>query len=84
MRQPLHGKAEVLRFVEKGLRVFWGPSAWAPADINGGRGILVREDGKVTSAVTFAYDATGALKHIYIVRNPDKLARLANAEPIFE
>lgn len=73
----LHGKQSVLDFISKGLHRFWADYEWRPAEINGGRGVLlIAEDGHVSASVTFGYDEVGRLSGIYIVRNPDKLAGL--------
>ncbi|WP_437675897.1 RNA polymerase sigma factor SigJ [Sorangium sp. So ce131] len=73
----LRGKAEVLDFIGRALREYWSAYAWDAADINGGRGVVLRKDGAATACVSFAYDERGAATNIYIVRNPDKLARLS-------
>ena len=46
------------------------------ADINGGRGFIVHNGDKVEATVAFGYDEVGNVSGIYIMRNPDKLARL--------
>lgn len=71
----LRGKAEVLAFIGR-LRQWWSDYQRSPSDINGGRGVVLRQDGAVTAAVSFAYDESGAATDIYITRNPDKLTRL--------
>ena len=73
---PLHGKLSVLDFVMGPLREHWSHYEWRPADINGGRGVLLVADGRLSAAVSFGYDAAGRIEGIFIVRNPDKLARL--------
>jgi RNA polymerase sigma factor (sigma-70 family) len=77
LQRTLRGKGEVLEFIMGSLRGYWSPYEWRPADINGGRGVLlISGDGHVGASVTFGYDAEGRLADIYIVRNPDKLAGL--------
>jgi len=76
IRQDLMGKASVLRFVERGLVRFWRDLEWIEVDINGAKGVLLREDGRIVSAMTFAYAEDGSVSNIYLMRNPDKLARL--------
>ncbi|AUX48875.1 RNA polymerase sigma24 factor [Sorangium cellulosum] len=73
----LRGKAEVLDFIGRALREYWRAYAWDAADINGGRGVILRRDGAATACVSFAYDEHGAATNIYIMRNPDKLSRLS-------
>ncbi|WNG43933.1 sigma-70 family RNA polymerase sigma factor [Archangium minus] len=72
----LHGKAEVLEFITQKLRQYWSAYQWNASDINGGRGVILHEEGLATVAVSFAYDEAGRTTNIYIVRNPDKLSHL--------
>ncbi|WP_437942423.1 RNA polymerase sigma factor SigJ [Sorangium sp. So ce341] len=76
LREVLRGKAEVLEFVGRALRAYWGDYTWEATDINGGRGVVLWKDGSAVACVSFAYDEQGAATNVYIVRNPDKLARL--------
>ena len=74
--EVLRGKAAVLAFVDGTLRQFWAELVWISANLNGGRGIIVQQDGATIAAVSFAYDEQGRASNIYIMRNPDKLAHL--------
>lgn len=76
VRRELAGKQEVLRFIEQGLFRFWRDCEWTRARINGGSGAILREADRTTASVSFAFDENGMLAHIYIMRNPEKLARL--------
>lgn len=75
----LHGKAEVVAFLMERLRQYWAELSWVSADINGGRGVILRKDGATIATVSFAYDEAGKATDIYIMRNPDKLGRLGAA-----
>ncbi|EKF18160.1 sigma-24 (FecI) [Nitratireductor pacificus pht-3B] len=77
---PLSGKADVLGFVGKILNRSWSGYKWQRVDINGTRGALVFDGPDLVASVSLASDAQGALSGIYIMRNPDKLARLADAD----
>ena len=57
-------------------RLLAGRTSGAVSTINGGRGLIVEHDGERTATVSFAYDEAGRVTNIYIMRNPDKLARL--------
>ena len=46
------------------------------SDINGGRGFVLEQGGATVQTVAFAYDEDGRVTDVFIVRNPDKLARL--------
>jgi len=74
----LQGKAEVLAFVMERLRQFWAELDWIPADINSGRGAILRKGAATIATLSFAYDEAGRASDVYIVRNPDKLARLGS------
>ena len=57
----------------------WWPSyEWGFADLNGLRGLLLREGGTVVAAVTFAFDRSDRATDIFIMRNPDKFAGLGD------
>ena len=72
----LHGESDVLSFISKDLHQYWSDYEWDFAGINGGGGIVLRKEGQASVVVSFSYDADGLANGIYIVRNPDKLARL--------
>jgi RNA polymerase sigma factor (sigma-70 family) len=74
--EVLQGKAEVMAFVMDVLRQFWAALDWVPADINGGRGAILRKDGATIATLSFAYDEAGRASDVYIMRNLDKLSRL--------
>ncbi|MBW6390735.1 RNA polymerase sigma factor SigJ [Billgrantia antri] len=74
--KPLHGIEEVLDFLVRRLRGYWSDYQWCEADINGGPGFVMHREGSVVATVTFGYDLAGQATDIFIVRNPDKLARL--------
>ena len=74
----LTGHRRVLAFLRKASQ-WWAGYAWAEAEINGGRGIFLTEEGRPAAAISFAYDEEGRLSDIFIMRNPDKLGRL---EPV--
>lgn len=73
--EVLHGKTDVLAFIER-LHRYWKNLEWRGIDINGTRGVLILEAGEVNAAISFAYDVTNHLSEIYVVRNPDKLTHL--------
>lgn len=75
----LHGRDAVLDFVAHGLHRFWQPQQRTATLLNGGPGLVVRRGGTPTAAVSFAVDDAGAVTAVYIMRNPDKLARLGAA-----
>jgi len=76
--RTLHGKADILEFLENAQR-WWYSYRWVEMDLNGGRGVVLIGDGEPITAMSFAYDEEGRATNIYVMRNPDKLARLNNA-----
>ncbi|WP_394840603.1 RNA polymerase sigma factor SigJ [Pendulispora brunnea] len=74
--QVLRGKEAVLAFIIKVVRPAWISNRWVPVDINGARGVLLENEGKIVAAMSFSYDESGQLADIFVMRNPDKLSRL--------
>ena len=72
----LEGKAPVMAFLSDRLSQYWTDFGWRPADINGAGGFVLEQDGATVAAVSFGYDVAGLATDIFIMRNPDKLARL--------
>lgn len=70
----IHGLDNVLAFVGQGLRKYWKGHHWEFVEVNGTRGIVLRENGVPTATASFAFDDAGLVTDIFIVRNPDKLA----------
>lgn len=79
--RTVHGSKRVLAFVSRALHRFWAGLSWRLTDINGGRGVVIQDGDEVVASVSFAYDQAGFVTNIFIMRNPDKLARLGQAEP---
>lgn len=75
--EPLQGIEEVLDFLVSRLRGYWANYEWHEADLNGGPGLVMHQKGSVVATVTFGYDHSGQATDIFIVRNPNKLARLS-------
>ncbi|MEL7538187.1 MAG: RNA polymerase sigma factor SigJ [Pseudomonadota bacterium] len=77
----LRGVESVTEFLSVRLHDYWDDHAWNVVDMNGERGVVIRDGDEVVAAVTFAYADSGKVTHIYIVRNPDKLTKL-KAQPL--
>ncbi len=73
LMQRLQGRQAVLDFITQSLRGYWASYLWVVANINGGRGIVLRDADHVAAVVSFAYDEAGQATEIFILRNPDKL-----------
>ena len=76
IREAVTGKARVVRFVARKLSHYWAMVDWSPRRLNGNPGFVLSEAGETVAAVSFGYDESGDATDIFIVRNPDKLARL--------
>lgn len=79
LRDTLEGPELVLRFVSQGLSRYWIGFDWVITELNGGRGVLLQQDGATIAAVSFAFDEAGKARGIFILRNPEKLAHLGPA-----
>ncbi|MEO0429704.1 MAG: sigma factor-like helix-turn-helix DNA-binding protein [Pseudomonadota bacterium] len=76
IRETLEGIPAVTAFLADPLRAYWDEHRWDGVDLNAGRGLLIRKGSATAAAVTVAYDTTGKIASIFIVRNPDKLSNL--------
>ena len=72
----LYGKEEVLDFIGRGLHRYWHTYKRTLANLNGAGGFIVHREGETSASVSFGFDDAGRVTHIYIMRNPDKLALL--------
>jgi RNA polymerase sigma-70 factor (ECF subfamily) len=75
--RPIYGSHRVARFVFGVLAKFpLGPSAEVLEEtVNGALGFYVEEDGRPVQTISFDV-RDGRIAAVYIVRNPDKLARV--------
>lgn len=74
--EALHGRDAVLGFIEAVLHPACRDDRWLFVDLNGSRGVILERDGRIEAAISFGYDGDDRLRDIFIMRNPDKLARL--------
>ncbi|KAF1718012.1 RNA polymerase subunit sigma-24 [Pseudoxanthomonas yeongjuensis] len=75
-RRVMRGPGEVLRFIEAGLHIWWPPEALVEVPLNGEPGFVVRDGDGIVATVSFAWNDAGQLQDVFIMRNPDKLARV--------
>ncbi|MNL48276.1 hypothetical protein D3C87_1711190 [compost metagenome] len=66
----------MLDFIGQSLHAYWQTCEWLPVEINGAQGVIIKADGVITASMTFAFDETGRVNRVFIMRNPDKLAGL--------
>lgn len=77
-RNAVHGADRVGRMMIGLARKGAAGATVRPCDLNGLPGLVLREHGVVTTALAFDV-ADGRIRAIFVVRNPDKLTRLAAA-----
>ena len=82
IRRTLEGPVEILDFVGRVLSPVWRDNEIVSTELNSGRAIVMRENGRTTAIVTFAYDDDLRASSIFIVRNPDKLASMDREPPV--
>ncbi|WP_280434929.1 RNA polymerase sigma-70 factor [Nocardia carnea] len=73
--QPIVGAEAVARLLTLGLPRFGDALTAEPVHINGSPALIVRSGGQIDDVVALRID-TGRVTGLYIVRNPDKLARV--------
>jgi RNA polymerase sigma factor (sigma-70 family) len=76
--EVLEGHRLALACIHQASR-WWANYEWVEIDINGGRGLILLDQGHAVATISFGYDEAGRIADIFIMRNPDKLARL---EPV--
>ncbi|NKY33700.1 RNA polymerase sigma-70 factor [Nocardia speluncae] len=73
--QPIVGAGAVARLLRVGLPRFGDTLTAEPVHINGSPALIVRSDGQIDDVVAIRID-NGRVSGLYIVRNPQKLARV--------
>jgi RNA polymerase sigma factor (sigma-70 family) len=63
----------VLAFLTERLSEWWAAYDWSFTELNGARGIVLTEGGRIVATVSFAFDRSDRITDIFIVRNPEKL-----------
>jgi RNA polymerase sigma-70 factor (ECF subfamily) len=68
----------VLAFLTERLSEWWAAYEWRFAELNGARGLVLKQGGEIVATVSFAFDRKDRVTDIFIVRNPEKLAGLGS------
>ena len=76
IQKTLEGILPVTNFLTNVLSPAWQNADLVTCELNSQLGLLLYEADQITAALSFEYDGEREVKHIYILRNPDKLARL--------
>ncbi|PZU01683.1 MAG: RNA polymerase subunit sigma-24 [Gordonia sp. (in: high G+C Gram-positive bacteria)] len=74
--RPIVGSDRVARLLAVGLPRIEGSVSTERVLINGSPALIVNIDGQIDNAVSFRFDE-GKITGLYVVRNPEKLSRLA-------
>ncbi|POF33015.1 RNA polymerase sigma factor SigJ [Roseibium marinum] len=77
LRRVLEGPDIINRFVSRILGRLWAQGRREILDINGIRGLALFNGSEIETAMTLGYSEDGKIDQVYIIRNPDKLQRLA-------
>jgi AhpD family alkylhydroperoxidase len=80
--ETLAGPVDVLEFVGSRLAEYWGELKLVDSELNAGAGLEIWDHGELSATVSFDLDDSGLIRYIFIVRNPDKLERLANTPDV--
>jgi len=73
--RPIVGSERVGRVLGKGLPRYRGMASVEPVHANGGPALLIRLGGEIDDLVAVRID-DGLISGLYVVRNPEKLARV--------
>jgi RNA polymerase sigma-70 factor (TIGR02957 family) len=73
--RPIVGADKVGRIMTQGLPRYGREATVEPAQINGGPALIIRIDGEIDDVVAIRLD-DGLISGLYVVRNPEKLARV--------
>ncbi|KAB2349663.1 RNA polymerase sigma-70 factor [Actinomadura rudentiformis] len=73
--RPIVGAGKVVRLFAAGLNAADGAVSVEPVQVNGGPALLLRLDGEVEGIVAMRIE-DGLITGLYVVRNPEKLARV--------
>ncbi|NUS12481.1 MAG: RNA polymerase subunit sigma-24, partial [Streptomyces sp.] len=78
---PVTGAEAVARALSAGLPVLGARATLEWLQVNGSPALLVRIDGEIDDVVTVRID-DGLISGLYVVRNPEKLSRVARETPV--
>lgn len=76
IRETLRGKDVVLAFIGGALSEYWQSCRWQVTELNGAQGVLIWSETGLVAAMNVAWDDNGRAAGFYIMRNPEKLAKV--------
>ena len=78
-REVIHGKDEIARILAMIWQAAWHKLDFVEEDVNGSRGLVLREDGEIAGVLTLSGAPGDGISGLYVVRNPEKLERINRA-----
>lgn len=79
VRHVIESRPRVCAFVASVLSPAWRGMQASVGRINGALGLMVESDDALHASVSFAYDPEGRVRHVFIMRHPNKLAVLRSS-----
>ncbi|GAA0216319.1 RNA polymerase sigma-70 factor [Actinomadura nitritigenes] len=79
--EPITGADRVAPPLAAGLDRFGAAASLHPAHVNGYPALVLRLDGEIDTVIAVRVD-DGLITGIYVVRNPEKLSRMARETPV--
>ncbi|MET1416386.1 RNA polymerase sigma factor SigJ [Roseibium sp. HPY-6] len=74
--RTLQGSEAVSKYIAKILGRLWDKGQTFEIEINGQRGLVEYEGTTIVTAMTLGFTETGRVGQVFMIRNPEKLARL--------
>ncbi|CAJ1407113.1 unnamed protein product [Effrenium voratum] len=76
--RTLQGSDVVSKSIAKILSRLWTEDRTVEIEINGLRGLVEYDGARIVTATTLGFDTSGLVDQVFMIRNPEKLARLEN------
>lgn len=73
VRHVIEGPRHICRFISMVLSPAWNEMTLSVMTINGLLSVVVENEAGLHASVSFSYDPDGRVRHIFVMRHPDKL-----------
>ncbi|GAB5463342.1 RNA polymerase sigma factor SigJ [Hoeflea alexandrii] len=73
VRHVIEGPTQITDFISYVLSPIWQDKSITVQTVNGLLGFLVEGQSGAHASVSFSYDAVGRVRHVFVMRHPDKL-----------
>jgi RNA polymerase sigma-70 factor (ECF subfamily) len=74
--RTLQGSEDVSKYIARILGRLWEEDQTVELEIIGLRGLVEYEGSKIVTAMTLGFSTSGLIDQVFMIRNPEKLARL--------